>query len=53
MMKKMKANTRDDFNDDDDDDKVRYYTGLPSFVTLMGLFNLVASAISEIKNSSL
>ena len=37
MVKKMKANTRDDFNGDDD--KMRYYTGLPSLVTLMALFN--------------
>jgi len=43
MVKKMKANTLDDFSGDDD--KVRYYTGLSSFVTLMALFNLVASEI--------
>jgi len=52
MLKKMKANTPDDFNGDDDD-KVDYYTGLQGFVTLMVLFNLVASEISEKKNSSL
>ncbi|KAK2144744.1 hypothetical protein LSH36_734g01030 [Paralvinella palmiformis] len=51
MVKKMKANTLDDFSGDDD--KVRYYTGLSSFVTSMALFNLVASEISEKKNSSL
>jgi len=41
----MKVNTRDDFNGDDDDDKVRYYTGLPSFVILKALFNLVRKII--------
>ncbi|XP_014674939.1 PREDICTED: uncharacterized protein LOC106815030 [Priapulus caudatus] len=48
---KMNASTPVDFANDDG--KVRYYTGLKSFVTLMALFNLVSSEISEAKNSSL
>ncbi|XP_014674302.1 PREDICTED: uncharacterized protein LOC106814506 [Priapulus caudatus] len=48
---KMKATMPGDFANDDD--KVQYYTGLKNFVTLMALFNLLSSEISEAKNSSL
>ena len=50
-VKEMKADAPDGFNGGDD--KVWYYTGLPSWVTLMALCNLLASEISGKKNSSL
>lgn len=37
IVHKMKANLPEDF--ENDNDKVKYYTGLPSFMTLMALFN--------------
>ena len=37
----------------DDDNKVRYYTGLPCFATLMTIFNFVAPYISETKRTAL
>ncbi|XP_048242685.1 uncharacterized protein LOC124115552 [Haliotis rufescens] len=51
IVHKMKANNTEDF--DGDDDKVRYYTGLPSFVSLLALFNLVSYGISQPSHSSL
>ncbi|XP_046553592.1 uncharacterized protein LOC124263025 [Haliotis rubra] len=51
IVHKMKANNTEDF--EGDDDKVRYYTGLPSFVTLIALFNLVSYGICQSSHSSL
>jgi hypothetical protein len=51
IVKKMKATTPEDFANDDD--KVRYYTGMKSFISLMGLFYLLSGEISEAKNSAL
>ncbi|XP_071109393.1 uncharacterized protein [Haliotis cracherodii] len=51
IVHKMKANMPEDF--ENDNDKVKYYTGLPSFLTLMLLFNLISPEMSENKNSSL
>uniref|UniRef100_A0A3Q2YXE4 Uncharacterized LOC109516790 n=1 Tax=Hippocampus comes TaxID=109280 RepID=A0A3Q2YXE4_HIPCM len=51
IVHKMKANLPEDF--ENDNDKVKYYTGLPSFMTLMALFNLLAPEMSENRNSTL
>ncbi|XP_046558967.1 uncharacterized protein LOC124268010 [Haliotis rubra] len=51
IVHKMKANLPEDF--EDDNDKVKYYTGLPSFTILMALFNLLAPDMHENGNSSL
>ncbi|XP_067676792.1 uncharacterized protein [Haliotis asinina] len=40
IVHKMKANSPEDF--EGDNDKVKYYAGLPSFVTLMALNHLLA-----------
>jgi FtsZ-binding cell division protein ZapB len=45
IVHKMKATTPEDF--ENDNDKVRYYTGLKSFVSLMGLLSLLSREISE------
>ncbi|XP_077397348.1 uncharacterized protein LOC144033224 [Festucalex cinctus] len=51
IIQKMKANSPEDFKDDND--KVKYYTGLPRFVTLMALYTLLAPEMGENQTSSL
>ncbi|XP_041373742.1 uncharacterized protein LOC121386792 [Gigantopelta aegis] len=48
---KLKSHKPEDF--ENDDDKVKYYTGLSSFVTLMALFDLLKTEITENKLSLL
>ncbi|KAK6173756.1 hypothetical protein SNE40_017158 [Patella caerulea] len=51
IIHKMRANTPEDF--ENDDDKVKYYTGLPTYLTLISLFNLLSPEIADGKNASL
>lgn len=53
LKKKIRSNEFSKEAFENDDSKVKYYTGLPNFLVLMALFNLIQPYITETGQSSL